>query len=119
MFDFRSSPLVYAHWSGEAAADFVTRCAEQALEKSLVDETAYLQAYDRAYAQIDREFDLPNRTINLLIQWIHQNNCRMPERRRTAAELLPLKPQQIDRIEAIVAGCFSRDESARKSGARI
>ena len=117
-FDFRSSPLVYAHWSGEAAADFVTRCAEQALEQSLVDETAYLQAYDRAYAQIDREFDLPNRTINLLIQWIHQNNCRMPERRRTASELLLLRPPQIDRIEAIVADCFSRDEGARKDGAR-
>lgn len=118
LFDFRSSPLVYAHWSGEAAAYFVTRCAEQALEQSLVEETAYLQAYDRVYAQIDREFDLPNRTINLLIQWIHQNNCRMPERRRTAAELLLLKPQQIDRIEAIVADCLSRDESARKNGAR-
>jgi hypothetical protein len=104
---------VYAHWSGEAAADFVTRCAEQALEQSLVDETAFLQAYDRAFEQIDREFDLPNRTINLLIQWIRQNNGRMPERRRNANELLLLKPQQIERIEAIVADCFSRDDNAR------
>lgn len=111
-FDFRSSPKVYAHWSGEAAADFMTRCAEQALEQSLVDETAFLQAYDKAYAQIDKEFDLPNRTINLLIQWIHQNNDRMPERRRNAAELLLLKPEQIGRIEAIVASCFSRDDNA-------
>lgn len=112
VFDFRSSPLVYAHWNGEAAAEFVTRCAEQALEQSLVDETAFLQAYDRAYEQIDREFDLPNRTVNLLIQWIRQNNGRMPERRRNATELLLLKPQQIERIEAIVAGCFQRDDNA-------
>ncbi len=111
LFDFRSSPLVYAHWSGEAAASFVTRSAEQALEHSLVEETAFLQAYDRAYEQIDREFDLPNRTINLLIQWIRQNHCRMPERRRNAIELLPLKPQQIERIEAIVADCFQRDDN--------
>lgn len=107
LLDFRSSLLTYAHWNGEVAADFVTRCAEQALEQSLVDETAFLQAYDRAYEQIDREFDLPNRTINLLIQWIRQNNCRMPERRRNATELLLLKPQQIERIETIVADCFS------------
>lgn len=112
-FDFRSSPLVYAHWNGEVAADFVTRCAEQALEQSLVDETAYLHAYDRAYAQIDREFDLPNRTINLLIQWIRQNDCRMPERRRNAPELLLLLPQQIEHIETIVADCFQRDDKAR------
>lgn len=113
IFDFRSSPLAYAHWNGEAAADFVTRCAEQALEQSLVDETAFLQAYDRAYARIDREFDLPNRTINLLIQWIRQNNGRMPERRRNATELLLLKPQQIERIEVIVADCFPPDHHGK------
>jgi len=71
------------------------------------------QILARAYQQIDREFDLPNRTIDLLIQWIRQNNCRLPERRRTAAELIVLKPQQIERIEAIVADCFSRDANAR------
>ena len=60
---------------------------------------------------IDRAFDLPNRTINLLIQWIRQNNGRMPERRRSAPELLLLKPQQIERIEAIVAGCFPGDDA--------
>jgi prophage maintenance system killer protein len=106
-FDFRSSPQVYAHWNGAAAAEFVTRCAEQALEQSVVQEAAYLQGYDRAYDRFDREFDLPNRTINLLIQWIHQNNGRMPERRRNATELLPLTPQQIERIEAVVADCFT------------
>lgn len=113
LFDFRSSPLVYAHWNGEAACEFVTRCAEQALEQSLIDETAFLQAYDRAYEQIDREFDLPNRTINLLIQWIRQNNGRMPERHKSATEVLLLKPPQIERIEAIVADCFTRGETAR------
>jgi len=111
--DFRSSPQVYAHWNGEAAAEFVTRCAEQALEQSLLDETAFLQAYDRAFEQIDRAFDLPNRTINLLIQWIRQNNGRMPERRPNAPELLLLKPQHIERIEAIVASCFPGDHTAR------
>jgi hypothetical protein len=112
LFDFRSTPLVYAHWSGEAAAEFVTRCAELALEQSLIDETVYIHAYDRAYEQIDREFDLPNRTINLLIQWIRQNHGRMPERRRNATELILLKPGQIERIEAIVADCFPRDDNA-------
>lgn len=116
LFDFRSSPLAYAHWSGDAAANFVTRCAEQALDQSLVDETAFLQAYDQAYERIDREFDLPNRTINLLIQWIRQNNCRMPERRLNATELLLLKRQQIEHIEAIVAECFQHDDNDGNRG---
>jgi hypothetical protein len=112
LFDFRSTPLVYAHWSGEAAAEFVTRCAELALEQSLIDETVFIHAYDRAYEQINREFDLPNRTINLLIQWIRQNHGRMPERRKNATELILLKPGQLERIEAIVANCFPRDDNA-------
>jgi hypothetical protein len=84
-----------------------------ALQQSLFDETWFIQAYDQAYGQIDKEFDLPNRTINLLIQWIRQNHGRMPERRRNAAELTLLKPQQIARIEAIVADCFHSDDDAK------
>ena len=65
-----------------------------------------------AFGRIDRDFDLPNRTINLLIQWIRQNQGRMPKSRRGAPELITLKPEQIDRIEAIVAGCFQPKEQA-------
>jgi hypothetical protein len=36
-----------------------------ALQQSLIDETFFLQAYDQAFERIDKEFDLPNRTINL------------------------------------------------------
>lgn len=113
VFDFKSSPLVYAHWHADAVTAFVTGCAERALEQSLFDETTFIQAYDQAYEQIDKEFDLPNRTINLLIQWIRQNNGRMPERRRNAAELILLKSEEIERIEAIVAECFRRDDNTK------
>jgi hypothetical protein len=105
-FDFKSSPLIYAHWSGQKAAEFVTACASEALAQALIDEAVYLQAYDQAFEQIDRSFDLPNKTINLLIQWIQQNSGRMPERRKNAPELILLKPGQLEAIEAIVAKAF-------------
>lgn len=110
-FGFCSSPNIYAHWNGTPAAEFLTRCAELALEQSLVDETLFLQSYDRAYQRIDHDFDLPNRTINLLIHWIRQNGFRMPERRKSAAEVVSLHPAQIEQIEAIVAECFRIDAS--------
>lgn len=108
VFDFKSSPLIYAHWSGQKAAEFVTTCAAEALAQTLIDEAVYLQNYDQAFAQIDQAYDLPNKTINLLIQWIHQNNCRMPERRRNAQELIHIKPAQLDAIEAIVVKAFEK-----------
>ena len=118
IFEFKSSPQIYAHWSGQRAAEFLTACAGEALEQSLIEEAAYLQAYDQAFQKIDRTYDLPNRTINLLIQWIHQNNCRMPERRKSARELLQLKPGQLDEIEAIVMDAFRADEAAEISRPR-
>jgi hypothetical protein len=62
---------------------------------------------------IDRELDLPNRTINLLIQWIRQNNGTMPRRRMTAPEVALMRPEQIARVEAIVAGHFGNGAEQR------
>ena len=105
-FDFRSTPQIYAHWDGSAAAAYITRCAEEALTQSLVQETAFLAAWDQVFASIDRDFDLPNRTIQLLIQWIRQNDGHLPNRRRNAPELQLLQPGQLERIEAIVRDGF-------------
>ena len=112
VFDFKSSALVYAHWSGQKAAEFVTACAGEALEQSLIEEAAYILSHDQAFEKIDKAYDLPNKTINLLIQWIHQNSGRMPERRKTAPELILLKPGQLDAIEAIVAEAFGVKDAA-------
>lgn len=112
VFDFKSSPLIYAHWSGQQAAKYVTACADAALAQTLIDEAVYLQGYDRAFAQIDKTYDLADKAINLLIQWIYGNNGRMPERRKNAKELALLKPGQIDSIEAIVATAFGITEEA-------
>lgn len=106
IFDFKSSPLIYAHWSGQKAAEFVTRCAGEALEQSLMDEAVYLKGYDQAFERINKSYDLPDKTINLLIQWIHQNSGHLPERRKSAQELIFLKPGQLAAIEAIVAEAF-------------
>ncbi|MDO5104007.1 MAG: Fic family protein [Lautropia sp.] len=106
-FEFRSTPFVYAHWQGGAAARFITRCARQALQDSLMGEAAYLKAYDRAYRAIDQHFDLPDRLINLLIQWIHQNDHRLPNRRKKQEDIaLRLSAEDMARIEQLVSDAF-------------
>lgn len=112
VFNFNSSPSIYAHWSGQKAAEYVTGCASEALTQSLIEEAAYLQCYDHAFKAIDAAYDLPNKTINLLIQWIHQNGGSMPERRKNAQELMLLKPGQLQNIGSIVVDAFGM-KSAR------
>lgn len=106
VFNFKSTPLIYGHWSGQRAAEFVMECAKAALEQSLVNETAFLHAYDQAFEQIDKSYDLPNRSINLLIQWVRQNEGKMPERRKSAPEVTALSADQVNRIEQIIATAF-------------
>ena len=118
VFDFKSSPRIYAHWAGQKAAEFVTACAGEALERSLVEEAVYLRDYDEAFEKIDKSYDLPNKTINLLIQWIHQNSCRMPERRKSAPELMLLKPEQLQQIEAMVSEAFGMHVARQSDQAR-
>ena len=113
LFEFKGSPMAYACWSGTEAAEFVTSCAEESLQQFLMDEVNFIRAYDAAYADVDREFDLPNRTINLLIQWIRQNNGALPRRRMTAAEVALMRPEQIARVEAIVAAHFGNGDEQR------
>lgn len=106
-FDFRSTPMIYGHWAGDAAAAFVTQCARTAWQQCLVDEAQYLRAYDRAYADIDKRFELPDRTINLLIQWIRQNGGKLSARHRSADELkYRLTEEDMNAIERLVDEAF-------------
>ena len=106
VLSFNSSPSIYAHWSGQKAAQYVTSCASEALTQSLIEEATDLQRYDQAFAATDTAYDLPNKTINLLTQWIHQNGGSQPERRKNAQEQMLLKPRQLQAIEAIVGRAF-------------
>jgi hypothetical protein len=110
VFNFKSSASIYAHWSGQKAAEYVTACAGEALAQSLIEEAAYLENYDQALAKIDAACDLPNKTVNLLIQWIQQNGGHMPARRKNAPELLALRPGQLQKIEAIVRLAFKMND---------
>lgn len=112
-FEFKSSIMTYSSWSGNHVARFMTRCARVALEKSLLDEAAYIEAYDEAFREIDELFDLPNKTVNLIIQWIQQNDCKMPERRKNSQELLLLKPDEVLSIEKIIAMHFKPIHSSK------
>lgn len=110
-FNFKSTPLIYAHWPGQRAARFVMDCAEAALEQSLVEETAFLHSYDKAFELIDKRYDLPDRSINLLIQWVRQNKGWMPERRKNAQEIAALNTDQLADIERIIATAFGLEPS--------
>lgn len=52
------------------------------LEEDMPDELIFLQRYDEAKRELQRIVDMPDRDINLMILFLHQNKGIFPKRRR-------------------------------------
>ena len=52
------------------------------LEEDMPDELTFLQRYDEAKRELQRIVDMPDRDINLMLIFLHQNKGTFPKRRR-------------------------------------
>jgi Fic family protein len=52
------------------------------LEEDMPDELVFLQRYDEAKKELQRIVDMPDKDINLMIIFLHQNKGMFPKRRR-------------------------------------
>lgn len=51
--------------------------------KALPDEVKYLQQYDKMKAFVNHYIDMPDRTADLLIRFLHQNDGKLSNRDRS------------------------------------
>lgn len=52
------------------------------LEEDMPDELTFLQRYDEAKKELQRIVDMPDRDINMMLVFLHQNKGAFPKRRR-------------------------------------
>ncbi len=52
------------------------------LEEDMPDELTFLQRYDEAKKELQRIVDMPDRDINMMLVFLHQNKGNFPKRRR-------------------------------------
>ncbi len=60
--------------------EFLFECVDYTLNTIIPDEVAYLQKYDAMKAWLDDRFQMPDKTIALLIRFLTQNNGRFSPR---------------------------------------
>jgi hypothetical protein len=74
---------LYRYFDATAFAEFLYSCVSETITKTLPKETAYLIKYDKMKTFLGKHFDMPEQTINLLIQFIEQNNGTLSKRARS------------------------------------
>lgn len=98
----------YRFFDATAHAEFLYRCVEETVTWDLPQEVAYLEGYDEFSRRVQEQTaDMPEKTINLLAQFLRQNNGRLSKRARTR-EFARLSEDEVERVEALYRRCFPR-----------
>ena len=63
-------------------AEFLYSCVLQAIEAIFPKEIKYLENYDQMKIAIIKKFDMPDHLIDLLINFLQQNNGKLSKRAR-------------------------------------
>lgn len=63
----------YRFFDAMPHAEFLYTCVKQTIEEDLPRETEFLERYDQFRARIEAIVDMPDRTIDLLFRFLHQN----------------------------------------------
>ena len=96
----------YRFFDATAHAEFLYMCVEETVTRDLPREVAYLEGYDEFSRRVQEETaSMPERTINLLVQFLRQNNGTLSNRGR-AREFKRLSPDEVERVEELYRRCF-------------
>jgi len=88
----------YRYFDATGQAEFLYDCVKDTIENIIPEEIRYLIAYDGFKRYLDDEFEMPDRTVALLIKFLGQNNGQVSKRARTK-EFQGLTEMEIQEIE--------------------
>jgi Fic family protein len=96
---------LYRYFDATAQVEFLYDCVRETAETAVPAEVDYLEKYDRFKRFLDEEFEMPDKTIALLVRFLEQNKARLSERAQTN-EFKALKANEVKGIEKKYAEIF-------------
>ena len=73
---------LYRYFDATEQAEFLYLCVMKTIQTTLPNEVAYLQKYDHMKLFISQYIDMPDRLVDLLIQFLNQNKGTLSQRAR-------------------------------------
>jgi len=95
----------YRYFDATPHAEFLYKCVQKTIEIDLPEETNFLRAYDKFSSQVELIVDMPNNTIDLLFNFLHNNDGTLSKRARKK-EFKALTDDEAQQIEDIYANAF-------------
>jgi len=95
----------YRFFDATPHAEFLFACVRKTIEEDLPNETRFLRCTDRFRQDLQMLIDMPDRTVDLLFRFLHQNDGRLSKRARER-EFAALSDPEVERIEGLYADLF-------------
>ena len=89
---------LYRYFDATKEVEFLYSCVQQTIEKTIPEEVAYLEKYDLMKEYIDNHFEMPDKTVALLVRFLEQGKGKLSERAKTK-EFQLLQDQEVEAIE--------------------
>jgi len=73
----------YKYFDATIQAEFLFDCIDYTINEIIPEEVSYLKNYDQMKAWLDDNYEMPDKTVALLIRFLEQNNGTLSNRART------------------------------------
>lgn len=88
----------YKYFDATKQAEFLYDCVNDTIQHIIPNEVAYLTKYDEFKRFLDNEFEMPDKLVALLVQFLEQNNGKLSKRAREK-ELENVTDNEVEIIE--------------------
>jgi hypothetical protein len=95
----------YRFFDATPHTEFLYACVKKTIEEDLPRETEFLARYDQFRTHIQGIADMPDRTVDLLFRFLHQNRGQLSKRAREQ-EFARMTEAEVLAAEAAYEACF-------------
>ena len=88
----------YRYFDATVQTEFLFECVDYTINTIIPDEVSYLQKYDAMKVWLDDRFQMPDKTIALLIRFLAHNNGKFSQRAREK-EFVTITEKEVKSIE--------------------
>lgn len=89
---------LYRYFDATKQVEFLYRCVQQTINKTIPEEVEYLEKYDLMKDYLDNYFEMPDKTVAQLVRFLEQGNGKLSERAKTK-EFKDLTEKEVGLIE--------------------
>ena len=99
----------YRYFDATKQAEFLYDCVEDTLVRVIPEEVNYLQKYDEFKKYLDNHFEMPDKTVAILVRFLEQNEGVL-SKRALKKEFSALEDIEVKDIEINYNTIFYRTE---------